>query len=390
MLLKHGAHSDCMNIVTYKDGMDFFFMERGQGARFIDFISGYIPIKVKSSRKLVTADHKSNTGNFKNNYIVEIAPLCKDDLVILPAVLAQNLSNITPLVLVKGIGSGIHVVDPLSGERHEVNTEKYWRYEFLPVSNSRQLIKFVLLSVDPLLQTHRPSAKQRGHSKKSQLAECIVAREKDFGMNDTQFTCVTHLGSILKEGDIVLGYDLTTAAWANERDNIAAVKGDIPDVILVRKYYATKGERKWALKNLDVDEKAFVSNNRDIAEEEEELEEFLQEIEGDREMRMNMNIYKKTASSSKAKKSTDASAGTVAMDSGDQDEDEDDDDEEAVRLEELLDDLELTSGLASEGGAQILTAAEAASVPQLEIASSGFDLADFDLSALKFAHNSKK
>ena len=37
------------------------------------------------------------------------------------------------------------------------------------------------------------------------LAECVVAKEDDLGVNDTQFSCVSHLGNILNEGDVVLG-----------------------------------------------------------------------------------------------------------------------------------------------------------------------------------------
>ena len=37
-------------------------------------------------------------------------------MLILPKELARNLSNISRLVLAKRIGSGIHIVDPLTGE----------------------------------------------------------------------------------------------------------------------------------------------------------------------------------------------------------------------------------------------------------------------------------
>lgn len=40
----------------------------------------------------------------------------QDDLVILPKELARNLSDISPLVLVKAVSAGIHVVDPFTGE----------------------------------------------------------------------------------------------------------------------------------------------------------------------------------------------------------------------------------------------------------------------------------
>src|SRR3546814_17877131 len=37
-----------------------------------------------------SADVKSNTYNYKYNYMVEILPMCKDDLVILPRGLARD------------------------------------------------------------------------------------------------------------------------------------------------------------------------------------------------------------------------------------------------------------------------------------------------------------
>jgi hypothetical protein len=50
------------------------------------------------------------------------------------------------------------------------------------------------------ISVQRASAKRRGLDKKMRLAEVVVARESDLGVNDTQHTCVTHLGHILKEG----------------------------------------------------------------------------------------------------------------------------------------------------------------------------------------------
>ena len=97
ILLKHHAHSDCINIVVFKDGMDFYFKDRQPAVRFIDFLEGHVPIKNKYSRKLVSADHKDNTANFKHNYLVEIVPICKDDLISIPVPLARNLSDINPL-----------------------------------------------------------------------------------------------------------------------------------------------------------------------------------------------------------------------------------------------------------------------------------------------------
>lgn len=238
LLLKHNAHSECINIVTFRDGMDFYFTDRQPAVRFIDFLESHVPMKVKYSRKLVSADHSDNVADFKHNYIVEVVPLCKDDLIILPKDLANNLSDISRLVVIKSIGAGVHVVDPNTGERQEISTEKYHRYNFTATMTSRSLIKYYVLSIDPIIAQSRPSAKRRGFDRKSRLAECVVARERDFGVNDTQFTCVTHLGHVLKEGDLVMGYDLSNASWTNDETGL---KKDLPDLILVRKYYRNKG-----------------------------------------------------------------------------------------------------------------------------------------------------
>jgi nonsense-mediated mRNA decay protein 3 len=100
LLLKNNAHSECIRIVvrrrrsllsdifctfsyivvtlqTFRDGMDFYFTDKNQANRFVDFLSTNVPTKVKYARKLVSADHRSNVGDFKHNYIVEIVPLCK-------------------------------------------------------------------------------------------------------------------------------------------------------------------------------------------------------------------------------------------------------------------------------------------------------------------------
>lgn len=118
LILKHEAHADCIKIVTFRDGMDFYFRDRQQALKFIAFLGDVVPIKTKYSRKLISADQKSNTADFKHNYMVDIAPICKDDLVVLPKELAAKQSNISPLVLVKKVGTSLSMIDPLSSEVH--------------------------------------------------------------------------------------------------------------------------------------------------------------------------------------------------------------------------------------------------------------------------------
>lgn len=49
--------------------------------------------------------------NYKYSIMVELAPVCRDDLVILPKHLAKDLGGIGPMVLVYKISKFIHIVD---------------------------------------------------------------------------------------------------------------------------------------------------------------------------------------------------------------------------------------------------------------------------------------
>jgi hypothetical protein len=362
---------------------------------------------------------------------VEIVPICKDDLVVLPKELARNLADISPMVLVKGISAALCVVDPLTGERRDISTDKYWRHEFPSLMSSREVAKYIVLSVEPILNTTsmRPSNKKRGtgSDRKVRLAEVTVAREKDFGMNDTQFTCVTHLGNILREGDTVLGYDLASASWTKELDaHKILVRKDLPDVVLVRKQYPSKGkgERSFQLKTLDAqrDDSGGVKAKEETAME-EDFEEFLDQLEGDKEMRGQVNLYKPVerkrddgmaksragqAKSRKEERSArvgpaselggqaGARAGKMEMEDDmraqgaayREDEEEDDEDDERLRLDELLDEMDLLDvedeGGSADSSSRILTAEEAAQCAPLEVATTGFDAADYAPDQFKF------
>ena len=90
-------------------------------------------------------------------------------------------------------------------QRQEIDVEKYWRYEFTSAMSGRDLTRFIVLSIEPVIQVARAAAKKRGTDRKMRMAEVVLVREDDLGSNDQQFTCLTHLGHILKEGDTVVG-----------------------------------------------------------------------------------------------------------------------------------------------------------------------------------------
>lgn len=51
----------------------------------------------------------------------ELAPVCKDDLVLLPSKLAKDLGGIGPLVLVYKISKFVHIVDVQTMRTFEID-----------------------------------------------------------------------------------------------------------------------------------------------------------------------------------------------------------------------------------------------------------------------------
>ena len=46
LILRHGAHRGCLSIETFKEGMDFYFPDKGKAARFMSFLEDVVPLKV--------------------------------------------------------------------------------------------------------------------------------------------------------------------------------------------------------------------------------------------------------------------------------------------------------------------------------------------------------
>lgn len=92
--------------------------------------------QVKHSKKLVSADNHSNIFNFHYTYLVTLVPVCKDDLVLLPKRLAEQLGNISRLVVAQRITSAVLFTDPLTAQTADVTEEKVWTLVSLQYSRA--------------------------------------------------------------------------------------------------------------------------------------------------------------------------------------------------------------------------------------------------------------
>jgi len=98
----------------------------------------------------VSHDPRANTALNKYTSICELAPICRDDLVILPKSLSKSLGGIGPLVLVYKVTQFVHIVDIHTMRTHEIASSIYWEHLFKAVAGRERLTEFLILSVEEL------------------------------------------------------------------------------------------------------------------------------------------------------------------------------------------------------------------------------------------------
>jgi len=108
-----------------------------------------------------------------------------------------------------------------------------------------------------------------------------------------QYTVKTHLGSMTKVGAYVMGYDIGQIN-AEEIEDIKR----LPEIILVKRIYPDqKGNKRiFKLRRLEKDgvivEEKEKPKKKELAKEEQDMEDFLNELEYDKNIRKNVNLYR--------------------------------------------------------------------------------------------------
>jgi nonsense-mediated mRNA decay protein 3 len=328
LIIKHEAQAHATNIKNSNAGMDFFFGNRSHAIKFVDFLQHVVPTRHRSDKSLVSHDTKSNTYNYKYTFAVEIALVCKDDLCILPRKLNQALGNLGPIVLCTRVTNSVLLTNPQTLQEHYLDADSYWRWELKAMMNSRQLSEFIVLDVEA-------DWSRSTHGGRCVYADVVVARAKDFGVNDNVFHTRTHLGNLLNPGDSVLGYDVLNANVVDPAIDTYPPQ-TLMDVVLVRKSYKDqrarrrqrkgRSRRNFKLKRLEAEEKEEVNRRRQRAavDPQQEMENFMDELEEDQDMRSRINLYKAATGQTPSVTETD-----------------EEDEVPKVPLHELLDDMTL-------------------------------------------------
>jgi len=277
-------------------------------------------------------DIHTSTKSYKFTYSAELIPICKDDLVALPVKLAKSIGNISPLALCYRIGTSVNLIDPNTLQTADVPSNIYWRSPFKNLADVQELVEFVVLDIESLGQ-------QNG---RFFLAEATVARASDLGFNDKTYFTRTHLGGVLHAGDSVMGYHLTGTNFNNDHfeqlEQNNAYASTIPDVMLVKKFYARKRKpknRAWRLKRMARDDGDLLPKKSDQEKLDADYEMFLRDVEEDAELRQTLALYK-----AKQQQERELMAGVDAMSLGGTEETGDDDEAPKINMDELLDDFD--------------------------------------------------
>ncbi|TFK65900.1 NMD3-domain-containing protein [Pluteus cervinus] len=337
LILKHAAQKDTISVKEVRDGLDFFYSQRSHALKMVEFLAGVVPVRSKASEQLLSADTHSNTANFKYTYSVEIAPICKDDLVCIPSKQARSFSNISPLTICIRVGSSVQLLDPSTLQACDIPSTIYWRTPFDTLASVTDLVEFTVLDIEidrraptkgkyVLAEAQVALAGAFKSSTKGGPKDDDVFMDYDAVGETTQiFHTMTHLGAILQPGDTAMGYHLTNANF-NSPDFSSLPSNRIPDIILVKKAYPNRRKknrpRNWRLRSIakEAGEDGETSGargvvgrlgGRDQRKVEEDYELFLRDIEEDPELRETINLYKAPSSDVKMASATNEPGGKV-------------------------------------------------------------------------------
>ncbi|KAF7330948.1 60S ribosomal export protein NMD3 [Mycena venus] len=312
LILKHGAQKDTIAVKEVRDGLDFFYSQRSHAIKMVEFLSSVVPVRSKSSEQLLSSDTHTNTANYKFTYSVEIAPICKDDLVCIPPKQARAMSNMNQLAVCVRVGNSLQLLDPTSLQAADISSAAYWRTPFESLATVSDLVEFTVLDVEP---DGRARGKYVLADAQVALAGAFRAHNPDEEMMDYDgaggraaqiYHTRTHLGAILQPGDTALGYHITNANF-NNADYAALPSDRLPDIVLVKKAYPNRRKkskaRNWRLRSIgkEAGEEGETGGGRGVVgrmggrdqkKVEEDYEMFLRELEEDPEMRGAVNLYK--------------------------------------------------------------------------------------------------
>jgi nonsense-mediated mRNA decay protein 3 len=225
LIVQQQLHREATKVQEHPDGIDFFYATKQHALRMVDFLRSVCPAKMTESQELLSHDAKSNIASIHWTYMVEIAPICKNDLILLPSRYSSQMGGFGPFVICAKVNTGVVLLDPFTLQGNTIPASLYWKHPFEAYASSRQLTEFCVLDAQ-FVRGVPANGKYR-------LSEVQLQKADEVGVGQEYFT-KTHLGGLLQSGDLVLGYMVH-----NINANTSGLKEhkriNMPEVVLVQK-----------------------------------------------------------------------------------------------------------------------------------------------------------
>lgn len=245
--------------------------------KLVEFLQSAAPYTSRESKELISHDTKSNSFTYKYTFFIEIPKVCKDDLIILPTKLCSGFGGVNQLGVCYKVGSNLCIYDPVTLQRYEISGKQYFNYE-----NDIGVIAFKGHETEFYITSIEQEDKTKNKGQSFMDSEIGFARVDAKRQSDGKdFSAKTHLGKILRHGDAVIGYDLTSLN-SNEELSGLVHQRYLPDAVFIRKHYGDR-PRIWKLKRMEIEENEdeIARGRRKNAKEdnEQELKAFMDDIE---------------------------------------------------------------------------------------------------------------
>lgn len=241
-MLQHGAQKAVSSIKESREGLDLHFAFVQDARRLVQFVQAHAPARLTKSSQLVGSDTHTGKATYKFVFSLELAPLCRGDVVVLPQRLAQKKGGAARLLLCYRLNASLHFVDPNSCRTTQVSAKEYWADPFgaLIAHRSFPFAEFLVLCIEPTGVVEDRFV----------LADATVCRMDDMA---EQILVRTHLGGVLKDGDTAVGVDLRTAQFNDPKwDELP--EESVPSVLLLHKAYPDKARKRRPVKRIIADE----------------------------------------------------------------------------------------------------------------------------------------
>ena len=93
-------------------GFDFYFAKKNEAQAFVEYLKATVICGLKSSKQLHGTDVNNSIEYYQHTFNVEVPPVCKGALVLLPRQLARDIA--VPLVLCAKVSASMTFIHPAS------------------------------------------------------------------------------------------------------------------------------------------------------------------------------------------------------------------------------------------------------------------------------------